>query len=62
MNADDIQLILESCKTLKNLCDIQDFIMRHAPEWEKWTPTILELMYMEAQSLVEDYCIAGVIG
>ena len=45
----------ESIKTIRNLCDIAVILMNVSHR--ELLPTILELLYQEAQSLVDEHCV-----
>ena len=47
--------LIEQVKTIRNLCDIA--ILLREGERNDLLPTILELILMESQQLVENYCI-----
>lgn len=52
------EMMEESIKTVNNLCLIS-FILIDADRREL-LPTVLELMHMETQSLIDDYCLLEV--
>jgi len=43
----------ESIKTVRNLCEIALLIQ----DREDLLPTILELIYFESQTIVDDFCV-----
>jgi hypothetical protein len=47
--------LTESLKTIRNLCDTAIFLQEHL--LDRLLPTQLELIYSEAQQLIDDYCI-----
>ncbi len=44
----------EYLKTTRNLCDVALIVLEHDDEL---MPTVLELMHVETQRLIDDYCI-----
>lgn len=50
----DNHYLVEQIKTIKNLCEISLYI---APVHPEWLPTLLELLYQEAQEIVNEHCI-----
>jgi len=55
MTEEERHWLEEYIKTTKNLCDIAILVMRGNQEY--LLPTVLELLYIETQSIVDDYCI-----
>jgi hypothetical protein len=49
--------LIEGLKTIKNIADTA-LILAESNQ-KNLIPTQLELLYLEAQSLVDDYCIEG---
>ncbi|KKN71476.1 hypothetical protein LCGC14_0420550 [marine sediment metagenome] len=45
----------EQLKTIQSLCKIADFLLRHSHH--ELLPTILELMLIEIQQVVEENCV-----
>ena len=50
--------LLEQIKTCCNLCDVVEILIRQ--KRRELLPTILELLYQEAQVMIDENCIIGV--
>ena len=57
MNSEQEHWLRESLKTVANLCDIAILVIddRHY----ELLPTVLEIMKVEVDGIVEEWCIAG---
>jgi hypothetical protein len=47
--------LYESVKTIRNLCDIAEICINIGRR--EFLPTILELLFQEAQGVVDDHCV-----
>jgi len=55
MTEDELHNLKESVKTTRALCDIALLLIDQ--KQESLTPTILELMLVECQAIVDNYCV-----
>ena len=49
--------LVEQLKTIRNLCETALYIEQEHPEW---LPTLLELIFEEAQKMVDEHCVIGI--
>lgn len=47
--------LYESIKTIKNLCEVAQVLINIGQQ--NLLPTILELLYQEAQSVIDEHCV-----
>ena len=50
--------LTEQLRTVRNLVDISYLILKQGEEAEYLLPTALELLYVEAQHITLDHCVA----
>jgi hypothetical protein len=49
--------MVESLKTIRNIAETSMILREHLID--RLIPTQLELLYLEAQQLIDDYCVEG---
>ncbi len=55
MNNEERHWLREYLKTTRNLCDVALIVLEQGKD--ELLPTLLELMHVETQRLIDDYCI-----
>ena len=51
----EIGWLPDQLKTMRNLCDISLILIER--EKQELLPTVLELLYQEAQAILDSYCV-----
>jgi len=50
----------ELLKSIRNRCEIAEFLIDSGvSSVDKWLPTILEDMYVDCQTVIDEYCVEG---
>lgn len=57
LSIDEKYWLSEALKTTRNLCDVSLMVLEQGKD--DLLPTVLELLHLETQEIVEDYCILG---
>ena len=55
MNNKERHWLREYLKTTRNLCDVSLIVLEQGRD--ELMPTVLELLYVETQRLIDDYCV-----
>lgn len=55
LSDDERHWLNEALKTTRNLCDVSLMVLEQ--DKEELLPTLLELLHVETQRLIDDYCV-----